>query len=212
LPSVNYEPLCGACVGLCLNYDLPKAKHAWPSTNHAFGKAENILHEVNHESSRGTSFKSLLDIPNDILYTIIIFTDIIEKHVLRFNVLRFICKHLHRIVHKVAINNLKLPKYFGTYNFSDILAKVGSIELFDWLMWAGIGGMCLEYDSIDMVTRTGNLDPIKYVVKKYNLTITEQTSWQALKAERISILKWLIEERYQLNRYVLSILAKKSKF
>jgi hypothetical protein len=142
--------------------------------------------------------------PDDILYNIIIFTDIIGKHILRF-----ICKHLHHIVHKVAIFNLKLPKYFNLCNFNAIIAKFECIDLFDWLIWTSFGKSCLKHRSIDAIVRTGNLDSVKRALQKHNLIIAACTGWGAAKLEDISILKFLREKRHEPDEKAPNILAKK---
>jgi hypothetical protein len=110
----------------------------------------------------------------------------------------------------VVIFNLKLPKYFNIYNFDVIVAKLGHIKLFDWLMWTCIGNMCLKYAAtIDTAAYTGNLDSMKHMIEKYGSNIIRHTSSEAAKGEYILIIKWLIEEGHELNRNIPNILAKK---
>jgi hypothetical protein len=217
LREANHEPPSGACAKAhdlvcksCLKindenhlicHDLPSANHVLFSENHeprssACGESPHVVASprcvrlcLTHDSQYICLNINIFDIPNDILGIIIIFTDIIGKHVLRFT-----NKYFHNIVHSVVGSNLLLPKKFYEYNYNRIAAEFGNIPLYDWVMKIFGENKHFQTYDLNIAALNGNLNLMKHMKKYYNCKWSKVTYVEAAKGGHLEVLKWLKED------------------
>jgi hypothetical protein len=115
---------------------------------HALITGENCYYEesINMEKLQAnnnnfSTITSLLKLPDELLYMIISFLGIIEKHILRF-----VCKKIHKIVHKYG--SIKKNIFFlhadidqhgnpvcevAEYSICTMAARQGYLEIVEWI-------------------------------------------------------------------------------
>jgi hypothetical protein len=196
--EVNREPrssVIRAKPGLCVGQSPTYEVHLYQPQDHELSSGQRLGLCPNRSpddvraslGSYRNSNTNIFDIPDDILRIIIIFTDIIGKHVFRF-----ISKYFHNIVHSVVVSNLLLPKMFFEYDYQCIAAGFGYILLFDWVIFTFYGGIILTSD-LNIAARNGNLDLMKHMKKCYNYKFSKRTCYEAAAGGHLDVLKWLKE-------------------
>jgi hypothetical protein len=223
LRFANHEPLRGACagqiLGLCSGRS-PNQSPAHDSRSESCAKAHDLLcksclkindenrlksHDLpkaNHEPQYICLNINILDIPNDILGIIIIFTDIIGKHVLRFA-----NKYFHNIVHSVVVSNLLLPKEFHECSYDHIAAELGNIKLYDWVMFIFGESEYFRAYGLNIAALNGHLNLMKHMKKNYNYKWSEFTCPEAAKGGHLEVLKWLKEGGCSLEKETCEMAA-----
>jgi hypothetical protein len=128
--------------------------------------------------------------PNDLLFNIYKYLNIVYIHVTRF-----VCKKSHDSIRSFIASGL-IKGQKCTENLDIEAAKLGNAKIFEWII--SIFGKSSDYNFYDFAARYGSLDLLKYLFKSgyplYPLICIDPTF--VVENGNLDIVKWFIIENF----------------
>jgi hypothetical protein len=142
------------------------------------------------------------EIPTEVIYKIVEYCGIIEKHVLRF-----VCKRFHFISHKcnsIQEGNSFFVDSFNNASIITFAAKQGYLNILEWIdQYLPTNFDLSDEHPCELAAREGHLEVLKWLKEKgyiWNLWV----SFYAASHGHLEILKWSRENGCPWNSWTCS--------